>query len=86
MKSKINVVLGLNYEICVGEQHQKGICGLLTGMDQTNGMAGQYREGPLHRSGHRHADPDGKPHQEPRGRDSLGDRANRTADSTPSTR
>ena len=33
VKSKINVVLGLNYEL-LGEQHQKGICGFLTSMDQ----------------------------------------------------
>src|SRR6187200_2548547 len=31
LKSKINIVLGLNYDLN-GEQHQKGICGLLTGM------------------------------------------------------
>ena len=36
VKSKINIVLGLNYDLN-GEQHQKGICGLMTGMDQYNG-------------------------------------------------
>jgi len=45
VKSKINVVLGLNYDL-LGEQHQKGICGFLTGMDQNNGLAGQYPRGP----------------------------------------
>jgi hypothetical protein len=45
VKSKFNVVLGLNYDL-KGEQHQKGICGFLTGMDQLNGQAGQYPKAP----------------------------------------
>jgi hypothetical protein len=45
VKSKINVVLGLNGDL-KGEQHQKGICGLLTGMDQHNALPGEYPRGP----------------------------------------
>jgi hypothetical protein len=45
VKSKVNVVLGLNGDL-KGEQHQKGICGLLTGMDQHNALAGEYPRGP----------------------------------------
>jgi hypothetical protein len=44
VKSKFNVVLGLNGDL-KGEQHQKGICGFLTGMDQLNGQANQYPKG-----------------------------------------
>jgi hypothetical protein len=45
IKSKFNIVLGLNSDL-KGEQHQKGICGLLTGVDQANGLADQFPRGP----------------------------------------
>jgi hypothetical protein len=45
VKSKLNVILGLNYDLN-GEQHQKGICGFLTGMDQDGGQAGRYPKAP----------------------------------------
>ena len=45
VKSKFNIVLGLNYDLS-GEQHQKGICGMLTGRDQDGGLAGAYPKGP----------------------------------------
>ncbi len=44
VRSKLLVVSGLEMKCAVGEQHQAGIVGLLTGMPQ--GSAGQYVSGP----------------------------------------
>jgi hypothetical protein len=44
VKSKLIPITGMNMPSSVGEQHQAGICALLTGMEQ--GVAGQYPRGP----------------------------------------
>lgn len=44
VKAKMNVISGMNMACAVGEQHQAGICGLLTG--QAQGQASTYVNGP----------------------------------------
>jgi hypothetical protein len=45
VKSRVNVVLGLNIDL-KGEQHQRGLCGMLTGADQKNLVANEFPTGP----------------------------------------